>query len=862
MMDIKNMSYRQKLVNWNILSSDFSRHSGAEISKGEDVRSNSIEAQVPTTLLAAMIDSGILQDPREGSAFLKLPGVPEEDVLDNFALREMPEDSPFNSPRWWITSFPFFRDERHRGRKNCTLEIKGINYCGEVWVNGELISDKEHTVGTYRDFSFDISDKILEENNTLAIKVYPPESNSLAFSFVDWHPMPPDKCTGLWRDVNLVWFDGLKINNIFVQNDFNGDFTEADMEISLEIENSGSKALAIHYEISCRYFEIQGESLIQPGRNTLITDSTLHPELLVKSPSLWWPYQLGTPELVEITACIRGESFLFESLTISHGFREISSYLNRSGDRQFTINGVDLLLRGGAWAPDMLLKESDTKDEIDVAYVKDMGLNSIRFEANFGSDNLWDLCDREGILILAGWTCDSFWEQYGSWTKETKEIANESLKSLLRRFRHHASFAAWFYGSDLMAPPDVESMYLETLSREVPDLVRVASAGKYSSNLSGGTGVKMSGPYSYVPPVYWYLEKMPGFACGFNTETGPDVSIPPYESLTRMFSQDDIKIGSPPWLLHTGLRQFRGTEITETAIERRYGTAGSLNDFSKKAQVLSYEAWRAMFEAAARNRGLCTGIIGWMLTNSWPSLIWHLYDSNLYPTGGYYGTKKACSLFHVILDYSEYSLHSVNNSLKNLMGTVVEAELFSIEETGRLELIWSDSFNLDIPANSSVKIGSLPDFTGNSSLYFLFLTLKYNKRIVDRNTYWLSNIPDVMTDNHIQFGTTEIAQYSDFSSLNSLPLINLEAACENDNKGTYTFSLFNNSDCLAFFVEIKLRVNGGFQLLPVLWSDNFISMRPGERVNITARVLFPGDNRDDLVGEISGFNIIKTTVRL
>jgi len=853
---------RQKLEEWNILLDTSVHYTGAEVSRKKNSDKLTLAAHVPTTLLGAMVEAGTLPNPREGNNFFELPGVPEQNVLDNFALREMPDGSPFKDPRWWITSFdvPALRDDKTF--KNCVIEFSGINYSAEIWLNGKLIADSNEVAGTYRKFIFDISEYITLERNILALKIYPQSSDDLAFSFVDWHPMPPDKCTGIWRDVNLIWFSDVRINDFSVQSRLNKDYSKADIIVLLEIYNAGNKPLSIDYQISCRYFSIHKEIIVQPGLNTIVEDSTSCHDLLVESVPLWWPYQMGEPELVEVDARIGINELPHDQKKIFHGFRELTSHLNKSGDRQFVINGKDILIRGAAWAPDMLLKESERKDQIDVLYLKDMGLNALRFEGNFGSDNLWDICDRKGILIMAGWTCNSFWEEYDSWTNNTYVIAGNSLKSLLRRFRNHASFVVWFNGSDLLAPPHVEKMYLEILDKEIHGLVPVASAGKYVSEISGNTGVKMSGPYSYVPPVYWYLKGMPGYASGFNTETGPDVSIPPFESLARMFPKNQMEVGSSSWNLHAGMRQFRGTEIVENALVNRYGSVSSLEMFSKKAQVLSYESWRAMFEAAVWNRGKCTGIIGWMLTNSWPSVIWHLYDSYLYPTGGYFGTKKACSLVHVILNYNEYSIYSVNNTLKDLNGAVAEVELYSLNEYGNQKLIWSETFNADIPANSSSEIGCLPDFTGSSSLYFLFITLNRNNRIVGRNTYWLSDKPDVLTDKHVQFGTTEVSRYGDFSGLDNLPSIGLDVFCKYDAKDTYTFSLTNNSGILAFFVEVKLRTKEGSQLLPVLWTDNCISIRPGENVIISGEIPFPLKDKSDLTGEITGYNVNKLSIDL
>ena len=236
-----------------------------------------------------------------------------------------------------------------------------------------------------------------------------------------------------------------------------------------------------------------------------------------------------------------------ESGKIRFGIRQFGSYLDAEKSRHFTVNGKNILIRGAAWAPDMLLNESEKKDWIDIAYLKQMNLNALRFEANFGSDKLWDLCDENGILVLAGWTCDSAWENYEIWDKKHEEIAMESMKSVLKRFQHHSSFLAFLYGSDLIAPPHIESLYLKTMKETAPELISIASAGKYESPLSGPTGMKMTGPYSYIPPLYWYLDSMPGVAKGFNTETGPDVSIPPLESLQKAFHKEDLSTESKTW---------------------------------------------------------------------------------------------------------------------------------------------------------------------------------------------------------------------------------------------------------------------------------------------------------------------------
>lgn len=851
-----SISIKQKLLDWKLSIDD-------EPLTNTD---NWLPAEVPSTILNAMVENGVVPDPRESDNYFNLPGVPDKETLDHFALREMPEGSLFSTPKWWRTSF-YPPDSLHGENKyNCILELNGINYRANIWLNGYKVADSSDIVGTYRKFEIDLSKWVVDAENILELEIFPPGSKDLAFSFVDWHPMPPDKCSGLWRDVNLIWSKGLRILDVYVSSKLNMDYSRADVSIEVEIENLCKLPRVISYHITSEYFEISGEETVpQKGKKTLLLTSGLYPELIIDSPPLWWPYQFGEQNLVNITVSIEYGGIKQDYKTIEHGFREITSYLNHNGDRQIVVNGHNFLIRGAAWAPDMLMKDSEGRDKITIAYLKNMGLNSLRFEGNFGSDNLWRLCDQEGVLILAGWVCDSFWEEYQYWEKDTYAIAGKSLSSLLRRFRNHASFATWLNGSDLLAPPDVEKMYLSILDKEAPALVSVASAGMYESEVSGRTGFKMSGPYSYVPPVYWYLDEMPGFAKGFNTETGPDVSIPPFESLARMLGPDHMQVGSSEWCLHSGLRQFRGTEIVETAITERYGPSLSMEMFTIKAQVLSYETWRAMFEACARNRGDCTGIIGWMLTNSWPSLIWHLYDSYNYPTGGFFGAKKACSPIHAMLDYKDNSLWASNSTLHDYTDYTFDAELTALNKEGGLDKIWSDSYCLDIKGNESLCFGHLRQLAETYSVYFLFTFLSNGDHLLDRNCYWLSSRQDILSNEHIQFGTTKVLQHGDFSALDKLPFITLEIVGEVDPFGRYSFTMKNCSTTVAFFVETILRTMDGIRVLPVLWTDNFVTIRPDETITISGELLFPVETGPQLKGEIvkgeiAGYNVKKTQI--
>src|ERR1035441_6488542 len=141
-----------------------------------------------------------------------------------------------------------------------------------------------------------------------------------------------------------------------------------------------------------------------------------------------------------------------------------------------------------------------------------------------------ELCDRMGILVLAGWCCCDHWEKWAQWDKEDEVVAAESLRDQLRRLARHPSVFDWLYGSDNPPPPKIEQIYLDVIKDvEWPNPYQSSATAKKTP--AGDTGVKMTGPYEYVPPSYWLLDTKAGGAHGFNTETSPGPAPPPIESL-------------------------------------------------------------------------------------------------------------------------------------------------------------------------------------------------------------------------------------------------------------------------------------------------------------------------------------------
>ena len=521
-----------------------------------------------------------------------------------------------------------------------------------------------------------------------------------------------------------------------------------------------------------------------------------------------------------------------------------------------------MLIRGGGWTPDMMLRVNPERRKTEFRYVKEMGLNTIRLEGKLEDEDFFEMADREGIMVMAGWCCCDAWEKWQDWDDDNRRVSVESLRDQALRLRKHPSVFVWLNGSDNPPPPDREQAYIDVLKATNWQKPYISSATAKKTDVTGATGVKMTGPYEYVSPNYWLLDTKYGGAHGYNTETSPGPAVPPVESLQKMFPADKLWPINEVWDFHSGGGQFKNIQVYAKALEERYGKAKDVYDFAWKSQATAYEGERAMFEAFARNKYRSTGVIQWMLNNAWPGLIWHLYDYYLRPGGGYFGAKVACEPVHAQFSYDDRSVAVVSSRREPLPGLKVEAQLFDMDMKER----FSQTATVDVPADGVVRSLTIPEPENISATYFLRLRLlSPNGQILSRNFYWLSAKPDVLQWEKTEWFFTPMTGYADYSALEALPKVALRPALHVQAAGEEEIghvTLDNPSKTLAFLVRLRILAGKkGEEVLPVFWEDNYFSLLPGEKRSVAARY-----SRKDLGGAkpalaIDGWNISPATVQ-
>jgi exo-1,4-beta-D-glucosaminidase len=850
--------------NWAIKSSAQVKEKGDTLSSDSYAPRDWYPATVPSTVVATLVQNKVYPDPYFGMNLRSLPGCTYP-IGTIFSNREMPHDSPYRSSWWYRTEFQL--PASYQGQ-NIWLHFDGINFRANIWLNGRQIASANDVAGTFRLFELNITSAARAgAQNSLAVEVFPPRVDDLAWTWVDWNPTPPDKDMGIWRDVYLTTSGPVTIRYPQVITRFDlPSLDTARLNVNAEVRNTTNGE--INGTLRGRIDNLEFSQSVKLGpleERTVSFSPEEFRQLNLAHPRVWWPAHLGEQPLYDLQVEFEIDGRVSDRRSTRFGIREVTSELDQKGHRIFSINGQRILIRGGGWANDMMLRRDPERLEAEMRYVRDMHLNTIRLEGKLESEELFDLADRYGILVMAGWCCCDHWEHWErrddykdgpTWDDEDYRIAALSQADQIRRLRNHPSVFVWLNGSDNPPPPKVEQMYIDILKKYQWPNPYLSSATAKQTKLTGTTGVKMEGPYEWVPPAYWLQDKEHGGAHGFATEISPGPAVPPIESLRRMLPKENLWPINEVWNFHAGGGQFKNIKVFTSALNARYGPAKSLEDYAAKSQLMAYEGQRAMFEGFGGNKYTSSGVIQWMLNNAWPSLIWHLYDYYLRPAGGYFGTKKACEPIHVQYADDDKSIVVVNSTYQPLKNLKVNAKVYDINLSEK----FSREAMLDSAADSSQRVFAIPDVKGLTSTYFLKLTLADSRgALVSRNFYWLSTKADVLNWDKSTWYYTPVNSYADLTALQQLGPVKLRASGHVSRQGaeeSARVSVTNPSSKLAFFVHLKItKESDGEEVLPVLWQDNYFELMPGESRELNASYQLKDLKGSRPMLDIEGWNI-------
>ena len=889
---------------WKIQSSAAVTNSAAEISQPGFRTDGWLPISQPETLMAALLENG-----RYPNIFFSknLASVEEGQFKVNWWYRADVEVHP--------------RPDQHT-----FFVMNGVLSRANLWINGTKIADQSELQGAYSRFEYDVTRNVRDGANAIALEIYPNDSSTrtgyLTVDMGDWNPAAPDKLTGLQFAPRLEQDGPVSLRDAHVVQHNANDLGTSDLTVKADVRNNTDAAQVTEFSGAITR---PGTNLRFSKRVTVPANSTLTvtvgpsdvPQLHVAHPAVWWPHQMGDQPLyhLAVDANVQGKSS--DGDAEDFGIRTVTSFLTPvvagktlgpSGYRQFVINGVPLVIRGGGWSQEFFLRYSSQNVHDQLSYIKNMGLNAIRFEGNFPPDDMFAQMDQMGILAMPGWLCCDRWEPDSNrWTAELKTNAANQAANMARRLRDHPSVFSFFHGSD--EPPDAakETIYLDAFKAADWSTPQVAAAEYKTSPQLGPSGAK-EGPYNYAPPAFWW-DSGPemnvggdftnaGGAFGYQTEASPGNTIPTVDSLKRFLTPEEQNQvwdlsstsgkGTGPDIFHSKTPYTAYTAVARlgqynTPLWNRYGHWTDMASYQREAQAGGYEVTRAEFEAYLGHfkdpDNPSTGLIYWQMNKSWPSFQWELYGFDLDQPGVFFGAQEANEPVHILYAYDDGSIKTVNLTGKTQTGLRATAEFIDINGTVKAKL------EAAVPSLSSQDVQTVLRPTvpsGISTTYFLKLTLTDGNRLVSRNVYWLSTKPDrVDWAQTVRRGRGASGSgaffladgYADLTGLQGLAPATMQVTASSQRSGDEeitTVTLRNASDrpTVGFLLRVDVRRGSAAgqplaadnQVLPILWSGNDLTLWPGESQTLTARYQRSALQGATPVVSLSGWNVSEQTV--
>ena len=830
---------------WLVQSAALVNESGELLSTGAFNSEAWHKTSLPATAQTVLVRNGVYPNPYIGQNNMRIPDANDDFNAEHDLLKysHIDGENPWSRPYWYLKSFTV----EGSGSK-VWLNFNEINYRAELWLNGKLLADSSVMVGMERQFRFDVTDLVsLDGLNHLAVAIFPVDvpglpgvppleafgdpgvnmgdgmisQNYTKWDAVgwDWQPAVRDRDMGITEDVFLSFTDDLELTEVYITSEPNlpkADY--ADMVISANLINHSQAPKAgvvtgkIIFETDTLLFDVPF-SLTGESTKQVILDKSMVKQLRIGDPQLWWPLGYGSPNLYEVVLTAQSSDGQASTVTEMHGIRKVESRVE--GSRIFTVNGKDVFIKGGNWVLDMTLNWTASRYEEEILLSKNANLNLLRVWGPTGvpPKAFFHAADKHGVLLWQDFLND-FWGTFRN-TPGYQPEANlyETISNqIVKRFRNHPSLIIWCGGNEGVNPR--EEMLVNTVLAENDN-----RSGRFYLKTSDGHGLHGGGPYHSVRPEDFFSHPK---LHGFSSEIGAS-GVPVFESIERFLPQT----GKNPDLEHFPVdgywgyhdaANFPGEDLRkftalDDIIRNDYGgpesndRQGAMN-YLAKAQLQNYAAYRSAASAIGIQMwDNSTGILLWKSNSSWPSVVWQLYDWYQQAHAGYYGVKKAFAPLSVQFNRVDRRLYLVNAQYQSLEGVEVSAVLWDQS----LKVLWEDSQTMNVAENTSAEMAYVvPESNG---LVFLKLLAKsVEGEILFEDFFWLH-------------------ETNDFSGLNKIETPKVEVSLSPGSiRDSWTVTVENRGETPAILTRLKLvHPLSRHEILPALWSDNFISLLPGDK---------------------------------
>ena len=813
-----------------------------------------IEAVVPGTVLTTLLHNKQIPDPFFG--------------MNNNLIPDVYETGRNYYTYWFYNEFelPELKEDQQ-----VWLSFRGINYFADIFLNGKRINTNTHE-GMYLREKYLITPYLNKgKANKLAVWVAPPDpvgnpnggqggdgtiGRNVTMQFTagwDWICPVRDRNTGIWDRVVVEITGTADLRNPFVEMRVPGvrepgaKQNPAFLKPSAELVNCTSTAVQGIFSVT---IEGQTKSVKVTLNPNEVKVSAL-PEFKIENPQLWWPNGMGDHPLYKVKFDFVVQTGVnLDSEEVVVGIRETGNYWDEKiRSRVFTVNGQKVFIKGGNWiASDMLMRLSRERYEAEVRMHAEMNMNMIRIWGGGLTERpeFYDACDKYGVLVwqdlwISG-DCNGEWPDPMKKESQARRKAYpdnhdlflESAIDQIKMLRNHPSLYLWCGSNETLPVADILKALEEDIFPKYDPgrfFLEYSTSAKLMTNSIGGVG---DGPYGIREPEKIFTER----SFPFNPETG-SVGIPNYDGLKKFIPEDEMV---PPQGPRPGRSWQYHKYLPLMDFPDRYGKVKDIRDFCFKAQLVSYEQYRALQEAFNHKMwDWYAGMLIWKNQNPWTALRGSFYDYYLDYQGGYFGYKHAAAPIHIQLNLNDSVVCVLNQTAIETKPLTAKILLFDMHG----KLLSEQKNEIILQAHDLILLSKVELPKNTNEVFFLKLQLTDQDIMVDENLYWLSN------------------KHHSYEKLNELEKVEVRAEIKKNGEGQSVIKISNPKNETAFFIRLKVTNSNNELVLPVYFTDNYITLLPGEEKEIlpdlSSGKAISGLNNLSLV--IEGWNVTQQEIK-
>jgi pimeloyl-ACP methyl ester carboxylesterase len=422
--------------------------------EGEEARLSDLQLQVklPVSVHGVLVERGLLEDPCISS---------RGEVAYEGAKLTL---SDVSEHEWWLQRrFDVPSDWRYR---TVLLELDGVSYQADVWVNGKPAGLVK---GTWKARSFDITPLLkFGESNLLSIRLtdrevpwtcppkrieQPEPSGALLPELFDGqHGGIKLIPIGLHGHVRLRTLGVCALSNMRIRT-IKASPDEALLRIDVTVSNMSSqrqiKVLVGGQVGGCGFVWAQQ---LEPQAITLPPSASCDVSfnLSIPRPRLWWTHDISQPSLYQVSIYAMLDcGTTTDELRCTFGIRKVEFAPASAGVKLrggvLRLNGTkEVLLKGTVWViPDQLLRLSEERYDALLKKLVKLGFNCLYVHGGTlpESETFYELCDRYGILVIQELPIGAI-----DIAKVNADELFEAIRATVVRIRNHPSLLMWSLG--------------------------------------------------------------------------------------------------------------------------------------------------------------------------------------------------------------------------------------------------------------------------------------------------------------------------------------------------------------------------------------------------------------------------------